>query len=215
MITMPGMRAEIEIRSPDACAVAKLSRKANGPLSSVSRAGHREGNLTEEFTASGSGDLEDDRLTQLFDYRSASVYRFRHETTDCVCEFVEDRNHPISEIRAQDGSLILSLHLTEIQDLRDLVADLRERYGSVRIRYLLQVESDEEGRTDVIPIDRSRLTERQQEVLETAYQMGYFSYPRDANATEVAAELDIDSSTFTEHLSAAQSKLMDELLAEM
>ncbi|WP_345799481.1 helix-turn-helix domain-containing protein [Halorhabdus sp. SVX81] len=212
---MPGMRAEIEVLSPDACPVAGLSEQADGPLTSVSRAGNAEGTVTEEFTVSGDTALTDDRLSQLFEYRSASVYRFHREPLDCVCEFVEDHDHPISEIRAQDGSLVLSLHLTTIQDLRDLVTDLREQYGAVRIRYLLQVESDEEGSTDVIPIDRSRLTDRQQEVLETSYRMGYFSYPRDANATDVAAELGIDASTFTEHLAAAQSKLMDELLAEM
>ena len=209
------MRAEVEVLEPDTCPVADLSERAQGPLTSVSRAGRDGESVTEEFTASGDADLSDDRLSQLFEYQSASVYRFRHEPLDCVCEFVEENNHPISEIRAQEGSLVLSLHLTAIQDLRDLVTDLRERYGSVRIRYLLQVESDEEGSTDVVPINRNRLTDRQQEVLETAYQMGYFSYPREANATDVAAELGIDSSTFTEHLAAAQSKLMDELLAEL
>ena len=158
---MPGMRAEIEVLSPETCPVAELSEQAEGPLTSVSRAGQDEGSITEEFRVSGETDLSDDRLSQLFAYQSASVYRFRHEPLDCVCEFVEGNNHPISEIRAQEGSLVLSLHLTAIQDLRDLVTDLRERYGSVRIRYLLQVESDEEGSTDVVPIDRNRLTDRQ------------------------------------------------------
>ncbi|MFB6202391.1 MAG: helix-turn-helix domain-containing protein [Halorhabdus sp.] len=212
---MPGMRAEIEVVSPETCPVAEFSDAVDGPLTSVSRAGRDGETITEEFTASGETDLTDERLSQLFEYQSASVYRFRHEPLDCVCKFVEEHDHPISETRARDGSLILSMHLTAIQDLRDLVTDLRERYGTVRIRYLLQVESDEEGSTDVVPINRNRLTDRQQEVLETAYQMGYFSYPREANATDVADELGIDSSTFTEHLAAAQSKLMDELLTEL
>lgn len=212
---MPGMRAEVEVISPDTCPVAEFSEQTDGSLTSVSRAGTDGGTITEEFTVTGDSKLDDDRLSQLFEYRSASVYRFRHEPLDCVCEFVEENNHPISEIRAQDGSLILSLHLTTIQDLRDLVTDLRERYGSVRIRYLLQVESDEEGNADIVPINRNRLTDRQREVLEVAYQMGYFSYPREANATDVAEELGIDSSTFTEHLAAAQSKLMKELVAEL
>jgi hypothetical protein len=209
------MRAEIEISSPDYCQVAQLSTQADGPLSSVSRAGRSGGTVTEQFTASGELHVEErDDVDQLFEYRSASVYQLSHNAKDCVCEFVEANKHPISEIRAQDGSLILALHLTNITDLRDLVTDLRERYGSVRIRYLLQVDSDEEGADDIVPINRNRLTDRQQEVLQTAYGMGYFSYPREANATDVATALGIDSSTFTEHLAAAQSKLMDELLAE-
>jgi len=35
---------------------------------------------------------------------------------------------------------------------------------------------------------------------------------RAANATEVAAALDISPSTFAEHLAAAQSKVLDSLL---
>jgi hypothetical protein len=63
-------------------------------------------------------------------------------------------------------------------------------------------------------VDRERLTDRQREVLETAYRMGYFEYPRSANATEVAEELGIGLSTLAEHLAAAQEKLLAELLAD-
>ncbi|MEF8887534.1 MAG: helix-turn-helix domain-containing protein, partial [Haloarculaceae archaeon] len=54
--------------------------------------------------------------------------------------------------------------------------------------------------------------DRQREVVETAYEMGYFEYPRESNATEVATALDIQPSTFTEHLTAAQGKLLGELV---
>jgi predicted DNA binding protein len=50
-------------------------------------------------------------------------------------------------------------------------------------------------------------------VLGTAYEMGYFEYPREANATAVAEELDIGLSALAEHLAAAQGKLLSELLA--
>jgi predicted DNA binding protein len=56
------------------------------------------------------------------------------------------------------------------------------------------------------------LTDRQPEVLETAYGTGYFEYPRGANASEVAGEPGIETSTLAEHLAAAQSKLLAELL---
>lgn len=49
-------------------------------------------------------------------------------------------------------------------------------------------------------------------MVATAYRMGYFDYPRRSNASEVAASLDIAPSTFTEHLTAAQSKLLDAVL---
>ena len=67
---------------------------------------------------------------------------------------------------------------------------------------------------DVVFVDRGKLTDRQHEVLRTAYDMGYFERPRGANATEVAASLDINPSTFTEHLLSAQRKLLGDVLED-
>jgi hypothetical protein len=63
-----------------------------------------------------------------------------------------------------------------------------------------------------VPVDLERLTDRQREVVETAYRMGYFEYPRETNASGVAAELGIEPSTLAEHLAAAQSKLLGAVL---
>lgn len=52
------------------------------------------------------------------------------------------------------------------------------------------------------------LTERQREVVATAYEMGYYEVPRDVSTDEVAAELDLDPSTVTEHLQRAERNLL-------
>lgn len=52
------------------------------------------------------------------------------------------------------------------------------------------------------------LTDRQREVLRTAYDMGYYEVPREATTNEVAANLDVDSSTVSEHLQRAQRNLL-------
>ena len=54
----------------------------------------------------------------------------------------------------------------------------------------------------------AELTDRQREVVETAYEAGYYEVPRAATAAEVAAELDLDSSTVVEHLQRAERNLM-------
>ncbi|MFC7194592.1 helix-turn-helix domain-containing protein [Halosimplex aquaticum] len=87
---------------------------------------------------------------------------------------------------------------------------MNEAYGSVRIDRIARTGDD--GDEDLVTVDRGRLTDRQREVLETAMDMGYFRRPRSANATEVAAELDISPSTFAEHLASAQSKVLASLL---
>jgi predicted DNA binding protein len=52
-----------------------------------------------------------------------------------------------------------------------------------------------------------RLTEKQYEVLRTAYLSGYFAWPRERTAEECADALGIAQPTFSQHLRAAQSKV--------
>lgn len=58
----------------------------------------------------------------------------------------------------------------------------------------------------------SDLTDRQREVLETAYEMGYFEVPRATATEDVAAELDLDPSTVVEHLQRAERNLLKQFL---
>ena len=55
------------------------------------------------------------------------------------------------------------------------------------------------------------LTDRQREVLEAAYRSGYFRWPREATAEEVAARLGVSSPTLHKHLRQAQERLLEEL----
>jgi hypothetical protein len=57
------------------------------------------------------------------------------------------------------------------------------------------------------------LTDRQYEALRTAYQLGYFAIPRRASLQDVAEELDVSSSSVSERLRRAQTKLLEETVA--
>jgi len=52
------------------------------------------------------------------------------------------------------------------------------------------------------------LTERQRDVLETAYEMGYYDVPRTASSEAIAAEMDLTAATVTEHLQRAERNLL-------
>ncbi|MCU4752511.1 helix-turn-helix domain-containing protein [Halobacteria archaeon AArc-curdl1] len=60
------------------------------------------------------------------------------------------------------------------------------------------------------PIDS--LTDRQQQVIQTAFDMGYYDVPRAASTDEIAAELDLDASTVAEHLQRAERNVLGRLL---
>lgn len=56
------------------------------------------------------------------------------------------------------------------------------------------------------------LTERQFEVLRTAYDMGFYEIPREATTDEIAAELGIDAATVSDHLQRAERNLLTQQL---
>lgn len=58
------------------------------------------------------------------------------------------------------------------------------------------------------------LTERQQEVLRTAYYAGYFDQPRESDGAAVADSLDITRSTFHQHRRSSIRRLLSTLLGD-
>jgi DNA-binding CsgD family transcriptional regulator len=56
------------------------------------------------------------------------------------------------------------------------------------------------------PLDR--LTDRQREVIQTAFDMGYYEVPRNVSTEDISAELELDSSTVAEHLQRAERNLL-------
>lgn len=57
------------------------------------------------------------------------------------------------------------------------------------------------------------LTDRQLEVIETAYDMGFYELPREASTEDIAGALDIDAATVSEHLQRAERNLLTQQLA--
>lgn len=214
-----GVRAELAVHGPVNCPVASLSTESDEPVSDVTWTRGGDGAVTEEFRVDGglaadhSESLVDaDPVLEVGDER---IYQFtRDADRACACEVVETLGTPVADVRVEGGVLVLTLHLDGVERLREAVADLDAVADRVEVRYLVQSEADAAGSgADPTLVDRGRLTDRQREVLRTAYRMGYFEYPRSANATEVADALGIGLSALAEHLAAAQGKLLEELLA--
>lgn len=65
--------------------------------------------------------------------------------------------------------------------------------------------------TELDQLLEERLTERQQEVLQAAFERGYYEQPREVTASELADELDVAVTTVTEHIRAAERHLLEML----
>jgi predicted DNA binding protein len=84
--------------------------------------------------------------------------------------------------------------------LQSAVDDLPDSV-SVRIDAIQQFPS-----ADVNPA--TTLSDRQQEALRVAVELGYYDTPREATHTDIAAELDCAPNTASEHLQKGEAKLV-------
>ena len=215
--TPDGVRAGVAIHGAGNCPVVAASTAHDGPITGVNWT-HAGDTHTEEFRARDPEAVEGTEgvpsAASVVDLGVERVYRYdRPGDGECACRVIEELDCPIADARAEDGVLLLTLHLPDLQRLRDVVSALDGTAERVEVRYLVQGAARGDGVSDRTLVDRGRLTDRQCEVLRTAYRMGYFERPRDANARDVADALDIAPSTFAEHLAAAQRKLLEETLS--
>jgi hypothetical protein len=215
------IRATLRIDDPS-CPVARASATMGVPIDGVTRSSVIDGNsIVEEFTVSDNSPLtpeqepgpsaEPAEIEPVFDCGSHTVYRFeRDPETTCVCACLDEIGCPVSDVRAAEGSLFVTCYLSDAAQFRSAVTALRDRFDGVAVRELTRAGG--RSAVDLRLVDRTRLTDRQRLALETAYEMGYFAYPKGANAGDVAAALDVSRSTFTEQLSAAQRKVLGDLV---
>ncbi|GAA0518513.1 hypothetical protein SAMN04488066_1304 [Halorubrum aquaticum] len=164
-----------------------------------------------EFLA--DADLEvPEGVETVFDYGRKAAYRFEVPCADDSPFSVLDRHGvPATETVVRDGRLLVTFHASDLPTLRTVLEELQESCADMQVLRLLQSSSTPEE-SDLVTFDRSELTERQREVLSAAHDAGYFEHPKGANAGEVAADLGIDRSTFSEHIAAAQRKILATVL---
>lgn len=108
-----------------------------------------------------------------------------------------------NELQVNDDGLDVAFVGTQEDISREL-----EEYADAGMRVLLRRLTDYRGPGRTL----DALTDRQLEVAETAYDLGYFDVPRRVSTADVATELGVDPSTVAEHLQRAERNLFAALL---
>lgn len=107
-----------------------------------------------------------------------------------------------------DGRGTVEVEIPRSTGVREFVEQVRSTYPGV----VLLAKRDEER-----PAERSAwlhgegpvdLTDRQRQALEAAYRAGYFEWPRESSAEDVADLLDISRPTLQAHLRKAERELL-------
>ncbi|UPM42345.1 helix-turn-helix domain-containing protein [Halocatena salina] len=97
------------------------------------------------------------------------------------------------------------------EQFRSMADDIDHKLGKFELQQVTEIKNVGE------PLDSGRLSEtvvtklttEQIEILETAYNTGYFEVPRRADGTEVADRLGISQSNFSERLRTAENHLLE------
>jgi len=148
-------------------------------------------------------------------FESGSVVR----STDNGCIVAVRASYSTPRILKKFGGRTVDLESTPTEttltacvprdaDVRALLDSFHSTSGNPVLEAKREVErdhyTDDAFRTDLA----DRLTERQDAALSAAYFGGYFDWPRESDAQEVAESLDISSATLHQHLRHAQRKLL-------
>lgn len=102
-----------------------------------------------------------------------------------------------------DRGLLLSLVGSQ-QAIRNVLRNLREAGVGPELRRL----GDYEGGEQTL----ETLTDRQLEILQTAYDMGFYDVPREASIDEIADEIGLEGGTVSEHLQRAERNILSQQL---
>jgi predicted DNA binding protein len=148
-----------------------------------------------------------DYETARIDDDSFYVY-IEHETREVDCQFrepfLEKRVLVIPPIEYdEDGTTSVEL-VGRSEDVQELVDSIPEK---------IDVRIDQVGEYDRgLDHTSSLLTDRQQEAVQAAAEVGYYDLPREGTVEDVAAKLDCAPSTASTHLRKAQSRLVHRIL---
>jgi GAF domain-containing protein/DNA-binding CsgD family transcriptional regulator len=119
----------------------------------------------------------------------------------------------LNSATVEGGDYRMRIELPADVEARSVLDPIRESYPALETVAQRRVTSDHHLSTTT-PTLESMLTDRQRAVLEAAYYGGYFEWPRDVSAEDLAEQMDVSPPTLHEHLRNAQRKAFAQLLDE-
>lgn len=145
------------------------------------------------------------------EYDGESLFMLRvTDPSQCVAASLADEGAFLRELWADNGHGRLIADVMPPADPSVVCKTLEERHPSVDLvsKRTRDHEAPQLLRQQFCNDIQEALTDRQLEVLLTAFGSGYFERPRRRSATELSGELGISQATFSQHLRIAQEKVL-------
>ncbi|ELZ32583.1 bacterio-opsin activator-like protein [Halogeometricum pallidum JCM 14848] len=146
----------------------------------------------QQISADGEGGVLRLRLTQPF-----------------LALELADHGAVFREATAGPTATTLVIDIPDSIDVRTITRLVRETFSTVELRSKQTLDQSIER--DLYATFLEKLTERQLEVIQTAYYSGFFESPRERTGEEVAETLGISPPAFYKHARTVQRKLFETL----
>jgi len=131
---------------------------------------------------------------------------------DCLCHVFRQFGCVPHIRRVEDGTMLVTTYVDDRPVIREIVAELKAIFETVRLVRLAVVEGPEA--TEQVTFDLSSLTTKQRGSLELAVLRGYFDDDGDVALGDLADELNISKSALSQRLRTAQAKLVRDVFGE-
>lgn len=158
-----------------------------------------------EFVAH-AGTIEDVSLIAELDDR----YRYEAvvSRSGFLGELLSYGAHP-TEMTATSSHGQLTLEFPRSGDIKSFTRMFTRKYDGAQLVSRKQYDRPVQTREEFEANYKERLTERQREVLQTAYFSGFFEWPRAISGTELAEKLKVSQPTVSRHIRNGERKLFD------
>jgi len=131
-----------------------------------------------------------------------------------VPEIVNSDFMPIEPVHITDGREHWTV-LVRACVLSDVIAEMEDEYD-VEMSAVQEVDPKESvAFADVVDRIHDDLSARQRELMFEAREAGYYNWPREVAASDVAEGADISASTFLEHIRRGEQKILQSVFEEL
>ncbi|WP_101298314.1 bacterio-opsin activator domain-containing protein [Halegenticoccus soli] len=164
------------------------------------------GGATEALSDRAARAVGVDRLTKVAERDGESLFECTLSEPTVFASLL-DRGAVPRRVDLDENEGRAVVRVPQRAEVRSFVDVFRQHFGTAEL--VARRERDDPVRTaqEFATEFDARLTERQEEVLRTAYFAGFFEWPRESTGQDVAAMLDVSQPTVHRHIRAGERKL--------
>jgi DNA-binding CsgD family transcriptional regulator len=153
-------------------------------------------------------------IRQVVDHARGTLFEAVLRVSKDVSEILSSTNGSVTRLTAMPTGVDLTFEVPRRTNVRAVAERAKQVFPGATVESIRRTTQPVQTRGSFLSLLSERLTDRQAEALRLAYYSGYFEWPRDSSASDVAASMGVSQPTFTNHLRSGERKLFELLFGE-